>query len=215
MTHRIQLDDLIGDVPLYQPHLMRTPIAPNTKPSESDIEITHASAKTAQDILRRAGMTDVEVSDEDVMQAEQIFMQHVTQSAPATIQKPKPQSVLMLDALLREYDHKVIQHADQIRKLVTNKLLMLSDNRDPKVQLKALEMLGKIADVGMFVEKQEITYKQQPTEVLEQKLKEKLGLLIEGEIVEDPITPIQPLSTDHAQPLPVQANIDITDILND
>ena len=53
------------------------------------------------------------------------------------------------------------------------------------MQIKAAELLGKIADVGMFVEKQEITYKNKSYDEIEQRLREKLGLIIDGEIIDD------------------------------
>lgn len=145
-------------------------------------QLVSAAAKTAKDILRRSGAHDIEVTDEDAANAEATFQAYVDgnkgQITPAKLQKPE--TILKLEALVENYDWKVIQHADQIRMLVTNKLLELSNHRDPKVQLKSVELLGKLADVGMFVEKQEITYKQRTDEEIDAALNEKLGILIEG-----------------------------------
>lgn len=83
--------------------------------------------------------------------------------------------------MLDEFGWQVVTHAGQVRHLVTNKLLALSEHPDPKIQLRAVELLGKIADVGMFVDKQEITLKHTSDEELRKKLREKLGLVIEAE----------------------------------
>jgi hypothetical protein len=183
MTQRIQLDDLLQGVEPFQPSLMRMT---DTEPLPTDEgELTHAAAKTAQDILKLKGLPEVDITDEDAQVAEEMFNQHIAgiPNAITTTKLNKPLTALKLEALVQEYDWRVIQHADQIRMLVTNKLLELSDHKDAKVQLKAVELLGKLADVGMFVEKQEITYKQQTDEEIQAKLREKLGLLIEGEVI--------------------------------
>lgn len=185
MTQRIQLDDLIGDMTLYEPVLLRLPI--DTEEQIQDDALTHAAAKTAQDILKRRGAPEVVITDEDAETAQELFMQHVSNVPLNKQQLQKPETVLKLEAIVQTYDHRVIQHADQIRFLVTNKLIELSDARDPKIQLKAVELLGKIADVGMFVEKQEITYKQVSDDELKEKLAAKLGLVLEGELVEDKV----------------------------
>lgn len=105
---------------------------------------------------------------------------------PAPITPPqkfiphKPETILQLETMLDEFGWQVVTHAGQVRHLVTNKLLALSDHPDPKIQLRAVELLGKIADVGMFVDKQEITLKHTSDEELRKKLREKLGLVIEG-----------------------------------
>lgn len=185
MTQRIQLDDLIGDDALYEPTLMRMPLDENNE--LDDDALTHAAAKTAQDILKRRGVPEVEITDEDAKHAQELFMQHLNKVPIHHTALQKPETVLKLEAIVQTYDHRVIQHADQIRFLVTNKLIELSDARDPKIQLKAVELLGKLADVGMFVEKQEITYKQVSDDELKKKLAEKLGLIIDAEVIEEQV----------------------------
>ena len=68
--------------------------------------------------------------------------------------------------------------------LFRSKLVLLADNKDPRVQLKALEMIGKISDVGLFTDKTEITMRHRPTEELEQMLRERLTKVIEGSVYE-------------------------------
>lgn len=190
---RIQLDDLIGDVQPYEPHLCRVPM--ETPDALSDQEYIHAAANTAKDILKRNGVGALEITDEDAVNAEATFTQY-TNHLPIT--KPpvqKPATILKLEALVSEYDWRVINHADQIRYLVTNKLIEMSDHKDPRIQIKAVELLGKLADVGMFVEKQEVTYKQQSDADLQQKLREKLGLIIEGELVGSKVMSSEAINT--------------------
>jgi len=55
---------------------------------------------------------------------------------------------------------------------------------DPRIRIKALELLGKVSDVGLFTDKTEITLRHRPTEELEQMLRERLTRVIEGEVYE-------------------------------
>lgn len=81
-------------------------------------------------------------------------------------------------AILDEYGHRAASNASQIRNMVTTKLIHETDNADPKVRLRALELLGKISDVGLFSEKTEITVTHQTSDELKAKLKHKLERLI-------------------------------------
>lgn len=96
-----------------------------------------------------------------------------------------PGVLVHLGALLSEYDKTVVQSASQLRTYITNRLLLESDNKDPRIRMKALEMLGKISDVGLFTDKTEITMRHRPTEELEQMLRERLTKVIEAEATPD------------------------------
>lgn len=225
-NQKIQLYDLVKDVEPYEPHLLRTEMRIDELKPEN---LARAAAKTAKDILRKSGAPEIEVTEEDAAAAEAMFLNQFTEHGmPITPQRlQKPEVVMKLEALVTQYDWRVIKHADQIRMLVTNKLIELSDHRDAKVQLKAVELLGKLADVGMFVEKQEITYKQQSDDEIESALRKKLGLLIEGEFetVEKtqataPTAAPKPVDivaepVHEVQPLPKMPEINLTSLLDD
>ena len=78
----------------------------------------------------------------------------------------------------------------QLRHLVTNKLILDSDNADGKIRIRALELLGKISDVGLFTERSEVVVTHQSSSELEERLREKLrrlmgdGDIVDGELVE-------------------------------
>ena len=95
-----------------------------------------------------------------------------------------PAVIIHTKQVLDEYSVAIIESAVQLRNFVTNKLVMLADNKDPRVQLRALELIGKISDVGLFTDKTEITMRHRPTEELEQMLRERLTKVIEGSVFE-------------------------------
>jgi hypothetical protein len=124
------------------------------------------------------------VSDTDANTARSIF----TGTQNATDEMLSSSGVVaQLSALLGEYDRVIVKSAVQLRTYITNRLIIDSDNPDPRIRLKAYEMLGKISDVGLFTDKTEITMRHRPTEELEQLLRERLTRVIEGDVVESPM----------------------------
>jgi hypothetical protein len=75
-----------------------------------------------------------------------------------------------INNLLTAYDKRVVDDPAQIRYYATNRLLELTDDPDVKIRIKALELLGKVADVGLFADRTEITIKDKTTWDLEQEL---------------------------------------------
>ena len=98
-----------------------------------------------------------------------------------------PPALLLTQQVLRDYAHSVVTSATQIRHLVTNKLIQETENPDPKVRIKALELLGKIGDVGLFTEKTEVTITHQTTDDLRAKLRQKLQAMKDVTPAEEPV----------------------------
>lgn len=110
--------------------------------------------------------------------------------------KMTPASLILTSNILQEFGQSVAENAVQIRHLVTNKLLLESENPDPRVRIRALELLGKISDVGLFAEKSEVTITHQSTDDLRANLRSKLqklvnppaeleaSVVIEGEVID-------------------------------
>ena len=110
-----------------------------------------------------------------------------TRSTPGPVPKQKtgiaPAQVfntytaVKLGTILSEYDKKVVEDSAQLRTYVTNKLVEASDCGDIKHELRALEMLGKISDVGLFAEKTEITVNH-TADSLEHAIKDKIARIL-------------------------------------
>lgn len=104
-----------------------------------------------------------------------------------------PASMLLVQNELNEFSHAVVQKAVQIRHLVTNRLILESANPDPRIRIRALELLGKISDVGLFTERSEVVITARSTDELKQTLREKFNKLrekISAENVVD-VTPVE------------------------
>jgi hypothetical protein len=116
--------------------------------------------------------SSIQVSSEDKKVVRSVFSDNPT-ADPKDI-KTAPRA-LMLKALLDEYDFDVIRNAQQLRSYIKLKLLELSTSNQEKTQLKALDMLGKLSDVGAFVERIEVNVTHRSTEDLENELAKKLS----------------------------------------
>jgi hypothetical protein len=88
--------------------------------------------------------------------------------------KQNPGALEHVRRLLTDYENQVVVEAAQLRNYVTNKLVIESDDNDPRIRIKALELLGKISDVGLFTEKSEVTYKNKSDEDLDKTLESKI-----------------------------------------
>jgi hypothetical protein len=107
--------------------------------------------------------------------------------SPSRTAELSPASMIMVGNILNEFGHLVVENSVRIRNLVTNKLLLESENDDPRIRLRALELLGKISDVGLFTEKQEITVTHKSTDELRESLRSKLSKIVEGDVIEDAV----------------------------
>ena len=82
---------------------------------------------------------------------------------------------------------EIVHEAKSLRHYVTNKLIVESDNNDARIRMKALELLGKISDVGRFSERTEVTVTNRSTSELEDVLKSKLKKLMGDVDVQDAV----------------------------
>lgn len=82
----------------------------------------------------------------------------------------------MLTALAEVSNSKTIP-AHKLRNLVTNGFLAETRHPDARIRLRALELLGKTEDVGLFVKKEEIIHTHQSSDDLTNKIREKLNVL--------------------------------------
>ena len=91
-------------------------------------------------------------------------------------------------AFLRNYGQLLAFDAAQARAAITHKLMEIADCGDIKFELKALELLGKHSDIGLFTERSEITINYNTPESLENAIKERVKRLLNADIID--VTPV-------------------------
>jgi len=91
-------------------------------------------------------------------------------------------------SFLRTYGQSLALEVNQVRGALTNKLLEIADCGDIKYELKAIEMLGKHSDIGLFTERSEININYNSPESLEAAIKERVKRLLNADIID--VTPL-------------------------
>lgn len=94
-------------------------------------------------------------------------------------------------AFLKSYGQSRALDIDAVRAALTNKLLEIADCGETKYELKAIELLGKHSDIGLFTERSEVTVNYSNPESLEAAIKERVKRLLNADIID-----IKPLGMD-------------------
>jgi hypothetical protein len=123
----------------------------------------------------------------------------LTQSLPAA---------LGAAAFLRAYGQGRALDVDQVRTALTNKLMEIADCGDIKFELKAIELLGKHSDIGLFTERSEINVNYTSSESLEKAITERVKRLLNADVID-----MKPLGMDLDEELGI-LDADFEDILD-
>ena len=105
--------------------------------------------------------------------------------------------------LIKKFDFQAFADIQQARTFITNKLIQISDCGDPKVELRALELLGKHSDIGLFTERSEITVHHKNSSDLENSIRERIKILLHSDV-----TDVEPLINE-LETKPVQVEDDV------
>ena len=159
--------------------------SPNLPPVDLKTRTKHA-AETAKELEKHRLNLQPTKEDKDI--AAKLTVAYAddpeTTSKKVTTKKAStltPASLVLTNNILKEFGQSVVESATHIRHLVTNKLLLETENPDPKVRIRALELLCKMSDVSLFAEKSEVTVTHQSTDDLREKLRAKLNKLVKVE----------------------------------
>ena len=91
-----------------------------------------------------------------------------------------PESVKRVVGMLSTYDWQFVEESQRIRGFIVTKLLEeAEDHPDAKVRLRALELLGKVTDVGLFSERVEIKKTDISDADLDAQIRAKLEKFVE------------------------------------
>ena len=133
----------------------------------------HARAQAAfntVEFLTANGMQPPAITPADRKEAREQFFE-----SPHKTPELSSAAAIILKGMLDEYDVEVVRNAAQVRNYVKMRLLMLTGSDKESIQLKALELLGKMSDVQAFVERLEVNVTHRTTEELQAELASKLS----------------------------------------
>jgi hypothetical protein len=142
-----------------------------------------AVAVNTADLLEQLG-GDIHYSNNDLQKAAELITgtnkpntpKHITSTAEAKA----------AHAIIKEFDFTAFADALQARNFITNKLVSIASCGDPKTELKALELLGKHSDIGLFTERSEITINHTTSDALEKSIKERVKRLLNADVTDVP-----------------------------
>jgi hypothetical protein len=144
-------------------------------------EVLSAQYATA-DWLEQLGVTpDEEIVDGlETSSAREAFQAMVTvtdneKKKEALVELKTPLAVRQLTGMLTAYDWEFVQQAKELRGYTVAKILEETTSNNPNIRLKALALLGKVTEVGLFTEKIEIKKNDMSDSELETRIKEKLN----------------------------------------
>lgn len=144
-------------------------------------------------LLSELGMDD-DISEEEAEQAAQMMAKLKpcdNRNPPLAKEESKALQrsgvALKLGGYLSEYEKQVVADKVQVRTVVVNRLMEISQDEDNKVALKALELLGKASD--LFTERSEITITHKTSDELKAAIKERIQLLMQN-----PMKPVESAS---------------------
>lgn len=97
----------------------------------------------------------------------------LTHTALANVNTPA--AVQHLVGMLTAYDWEFVHQARQLRGYAITKILEEVENPSANIRLKALALLGKVTEVGLFTEKIEIKKAEMSDDEIETRIKDKLA----------------------------------------
>jgi len=171
-------------VPIIATPEVGIPLPFDTSPEEIEDfrQKAHAMFLTIEELHKNGA--PVEVTESDKREA------HVAFAASKVPKNATPGTIVHLESLLSEWDQEVLDVGRRLRNYVTNKLIVESNDPDPKVRLRSLELLGKVSNVGLFSERVDVTVTHRTVEDIERELKKTLelfgGEVIDVEPLEEP-----------------------------
>lgn len=146
---------------------------------------THADAVAVAvntvDLLSQLGAS-IDFDNEDLHKAKSLITGEGKSKSPKHVASAAEASAA--HHLIRRFDFNAFADALQARNYITNKLVALTDCGDPKLELKALELLGKHSDIGLFTERSEITVHHTTSKALEDSIKERVKRLMNADVTD-------------------------------
>jgi hypothetical protein len=176
----------------FQPEVISSTEAPPPVEKTTPVQALDGKINTT-DWLRSMGAPDKEavVSELEKTQARETFTALTTNAptadAHAMVSKLEtPQAVRHLTSMLTAYDWEFIQQAKELRGYAVAKILEECEHPTASIRLKALALLGKVTEVGLFTEKIEVKKTDMTEDEVDRKLKEKLAKFMD-------VTDVQPI----------------------
>jgi hypothetical protein len=144
-------------------------------------QVIDAQLKTTNWLEELGALPDDEIDDAlEKQSARKTFQKLITatddeEAKESLVTIKTPEAVRHLTGMLTAYDWEFIEQAKELRGYTVAKIVEETKNSNANIRLKALTLLGKVTEVGLFTEKIEIKKDEMSDAELEMRIKEKLN----------------------------------------
>jgi hypothetical protein len=119
----------------------------------------------------------------------------------ALVQLKTPEAVRHITGMLTAYDWEFIEQAKELRGYTVAKLVEETTHANPNIRLKALGLLGKVTEVGLFTDKIEVKQVEMTDADVEQRIKDKRKKLMgEIDVVDIATSDVDPIENSTNEP---------------
>lgn len=172
------LDHLIDFDPEVCTHISSDTLSADKASPEKTLDAKIATT----DWLTKLGAVDTEeiLKPLDAKAAQTAFANIVSAAPPentvvAISNVKTPAAVQHLVGMLTAYDWEFVHQAKELRGYVVAQLVEETKSTNANIRLKALGLLGKVTEIGLFTEKIEIKKEELTDSELDNRIKEKLN----------------------------------------
>ena len=144
-------------------------------------QIIDGKVNTSDWLSALGAVDDKQIADQAQAQSARKAFSTIVSASPQDIthtalaQVKTPEAVKHLVGMLTAYDWEFVEQAKELRGYTVAKLVEESQNPSANIRLKALALLGKVTEVGLFTEKIEVKKTELSDEEIEQRIKDKLN----------------------------------------
>lgn len=172
-------------------HLHEIEFEPEVLDAPEEVFVTIKNASAAQmldaqvntsDWLKQLGAVD---EDEAVEESQKFAASNAFQalalgdpnSKQALANVKTSAAVQQVVGMLGAYEWQFVEEAQRIRSMAVAKLVEETEHPDARIRLKAIEILGKVTEIGLFTERISVKKEEITDDELNQKIREKLAAL--------------------------------------
>jgi hypothetical protein len=178
------LDHLLGEVTTNAPDVYDDPVVGFTPIEKAPASQVLAAQVETSNFLEALGVEDDDAvaAQAQVAAAQEAFGGLVT-TQPEDKTKAKllrvqtPPAVRHLVGMLTAYDWEFVEQAKELRGYAVSKIIEETGHPDAKIRLRALELLGKVTEVGLFTDRIEVKKTDISEADIDARLMEKLTSL--------------------------------------
>ena len=164
----------------FEPEVLSAPTEAFTPLKKADATQTLDGQINTNDWLKDIGALDDEevVSQAEKEIAKDAFTALTTNASDAkdvVLKMNTPPAIKQIVGMLTGYEWAFVEEAQRLRSMAVAKIVEETEHPDARIRLKALELLGKVTEVGLFTERISVKKEELSDDELNAKIKAKLA----------------------------------------